>query len=251
MTLLSALGAHAVSQPMFNAATGGTTADVTNYNGTGQTWRVHTMTSNTTFTVTKAVQPFSILLVGGGFNGATATPDCCTPSNRRGGAGGTGGTYILNTSATVPAGANSVTIGAGNGGNTILGAFTTASGGTTGGTGGTGGPGAGGAGGNGSVGLTSTITGTSTQYSGGGGGGAHATGCCGGVGGGTGAAGAGAGASSYTDCCALGGASAGSAGAVNRGAGGGGGSVSSQQYNCCGAGGAGNTGLLIVAYRIA
>ena len=241
-----------VVDTLFNAASGGTTTDVSNYNSTGQTWRVHSMTSNTTFTVTSSVQTFSVLLVGGGFNGEGANPDCCDACGRFGGGGGAGGKYILNTSATLTASAHSVTIGAGNGGNTILGSFTTASGATNGGTGGSRGPTcAGGSGGSGSVGLTSSITGTSTQYSGGGGGGGHSTSSNCSTGGGAGAAGAGNGAGSGCDCCGQGNAFAGSPGADNRGAGGGGGSVSSQQYNCCGAGGAGGTGLLIVAYRIA
>lgn len=246
------------------AATGGTTSDVSNYNGTGQTWRVHSFTSNSTFTVTQSgtsernpgvaspqITGASYLIVGGGFNGNTATGNCCTPSFRSGGAGGQGGTYILSTSATIPGGANSVTIGAGNGGNTVLGSFTTASGGTSGGAAGASG-GYGSSGGNGSVGLTSTITGSSVQYSGGGGGGGSATNSHpNSVGGGTGAAGAGNGAGASTDCCAPGGYGAGGSGAANRGAGGGGGSVTSQQYACCGAGGAGGTGIAIVAYRIA
>lgn len=66
------------SQSVFNDATGGTVATVTNYNGTGKTWRVHTfeytgsypnLTSSSTFSVTKAPNPFTILIVGGGGSG--------------------------------------------------------------------------------------------------------------------------------------------------------------------------------------
>jgi hypothetical protein len=56
-----------VGRKFFNIASGGnTTTDVTNYNGTGQTWRVHTFTGNANFTVTAASENFTVMLVGGG-----------------------------------------------------------------------------------------------------------------------------------------------------------------------------------------
>lgn len=234
----------------FNAATGGVETTISNYNGTGQTWKVHTFNSNGSINVTSAVSPFSVLVLGGGDNGGSNRLDCCTVGNRGGGNGGNGGKYILSTSQTLLEQNISVTVG-GAGGNSLLGSLNSSSG-STGGTGGTGAGGGGGNGGNGSVGLTSTITGSSVQYSGGGGGGAHGTGCCGGFGGGTGAAGGGNGAGASTDCCAVGGSGNGSAASANRGSGGGGGSVSSQQYNSASrSGGAGGSGVVVVAYRIA
>ena len=233
----------------YNVASGGTETVVNNYNGTGQTWKVHTFASASTFTVdTDSGQPWSILVIGGGYNGNGATADCCTVGLRGGGGAGGGGRYINNSSATLSTGSNTVTIGGGNGGISVLGSYTTTSGYSNGGGGGGGAGGGGGNGAGGSVGLTSTITGSSIQYSGGGGGGGHATTAT--VGGGAGAAGAGNGAGASWDCCALGSVANGAGGAANRGAGGGGGSVSSQQYNCCGAGGAGGTGIVIVAYQI-
>lgn len=53
----------------FNDATGGTIAEISNYNGTGEIWRVHTLTSNGTFDVSSSFEPFRILIVGGGGGG--------------------------------------------------------------------------------------------------------------------------------------------------------------------------------------
>lgn len=232
------------TQP-FNAATGGEVTEVPNYRGTGETWRVHRFISNATLTVTAASQPFRVFLIGGGNPGAAASPDCCTPQYRAGGAGGAGGKYLADDNATLPLGANAVTIGGNGGGNTTLGSLVTNNANPNGAGGGNNS----GVGGNG---VEMLITGTSTWVAGGGGGGAHATGCCGGVGGGAGGAGGGGGgAGSYTDCCAPGGASPGAPGTNTLGGGGGGGSVSDSQYACCGAGGAGGSGAAYIAYRIA
>jgi hypothetical protein len=51
---------------MFNLATGGSTSDVANYNGTGQLWRVHSFTSAGTFTIDIGEFPFEVFMVGAG-----------------------------------------------------------------------------------------------------------------------------------------------------------------------------------------
>lgn len=181
MTLLSALGAHAVSQPMFNAASGGTTADVSNYLGTGKTWRTHTFTGNGTLTVTNSAKPWSVLCVGGGGVGI-------------GTYGGEGGQVVSSTSATLSVGAISVVVGSGGatvnngdgaaGGDSYVSGVLTAYGarsiGSNTGTSAPGGAGnrganAGGSpsgnyGGAGGVGVSSDVSGTATYYGGGGGG---------------------------------------------------------------------------------
>jgi hypothetical protein len=62
---------EAATWPAWNSATGGTIADKTNYNGTGQKWRTHTFTTNGTLNVSQAAQPFRVLVVGGGDSGAS------------------------------------------------------------------------------------------------------------------------------------------------------------------------------------
>ena len=83
----------------FNAATGGTVTDVPNYNGTGQTWRVHTFTSSGTLTVSVGSQPFAAAVQGGGAGGGY-------------GAGGGRGAFTQNLSLNLPAGSHAVTVGA-------------------------------------------------------------------------------------------------------------------------------------------
>lgn len=92
----------------WNVASGGTTADVTNYNGTGQIWRVHTLTSNASLTVTSGSQPFSVMLVGGG--GGSGQNSQGTP----GGRGGHGEGKLL--SLTLTPGSYAAVIGAGGAG---------------------------------------------------------------------------------------------------------------------------------------
>jgi hypothetical protein len=67
----------------WNAATGGTETTVSDYNGTGQTWKVHTFNANGDFVVTNSSLPFDVLWVGGGGGG--------TNGNGYSGAGGQGG----------------------------------------------------------------------------------------------------------------------------------------------------------------
>lgn len=55
----------------FNRASGGTESTVSNYNGTSQTWKIHTFNSNGNFSVTDSpgINSFKVLVVAGG-NGA-------------------------------------------------------------------------------------------------------------------------------------------------------------------------------------
>lgn len=209
-----------VSTPGLNAATGGTTADVTNYNGSGETWRVHTFSSNGTLSVTSATNPFRVLAMGGGGGGGG--------TNGPGGGGGQGGRSYVNNSQTLAATNYSITIGGGGFGGGIHGC----------------------AGWGGGGGGSSSITGIGTGNGGGGGayGGSH--GAC--DGGGpycccdyasaptnsniTGSS-VNYGNNGCSNCGGPGG------GATN-----GGGGINSNNFACAGAGGAGR---VFVSYRIA
>lgn len=149
----------------WNSATGGTVTDVPNYNGSGETWRVHTFLSDGVFIPSSSTQPFRVLAVGGG-----------------GGGGGSGGTTAggpgngsngIDTTITLAAGTYPVVVGAGGAGM-HYGWETGGTGGSSsistisrpGGTGGA--PNNGGwTAGNG--GPTSNITGTTVAYAQGGG----------------------------------------------------------------------------------
>ena len=171
----------------WNAATGGLEQMVSNYNGTGQRWMVHTFTGSGTLNVSRAAQPFRVLVVGGGGAG-------------RGAGGGGGG--VIDTSTSLTVGALPVTVGgSGNeydpGESSTIGGIT-AGGGDHGGNGAgtsgapqsnlggafvadgalrSGGGGAGGVGGDynasraGGAGVPTNITGTTQRLAGGGGGG--------------------------------------------------------------------------------
>lgn len=90
----------------WNAASGGLEQSFGNYNGTGERWMVHTFTGNGTFTVTRGVQPFRVLVVAGGGGGGSWNYGC--------GGGGAGG-MVANDAQTLPEGALSVVVGAGGG----------------------------------------------------------------------------------------------------------------------------------------
>ena len=183
----------------FNAASGGTETTVSNYNGTGQTWKVHTFTSNGTLNVTNATVPFNVLIVGSGGGGGAGSG-----AQQAGGGGGGGGIRITTVSLTT--GNQSVVVGAssfgglsvstGNAGEAAgYGSYSGAggssgsptsygggarSGFTGGGGGGAGGAGASGdSGGGGGAGVTSNITGTTLTYANGGNGGAYFSGAAG------------------------------------------------------------------------
>lgn len=128
-----------VSTLSFNSATGGTTTDVSNYNGTGQTWRVHQFSSNGTLNVTSAGSPFRVLMVGGGGSGGGPV------GFGQGGGGGSGG-VVFRESQTLSAQSYSIVVGgAGSNTNTTAFSLTALAGGA--GNGGSGGSGAGGHGG--------------------------------------------------------------------------------------------------------
>ena len=178
----------AVSQrrKRWNAASGGTEATVANYNGTGQTWKIHTFTSDGTFTVTSAANIFRVLLVaGGGGHGADGSS-----AHEQSGMGGAGG-MLEYDSRTLTIGAKAVVRGAygaagANGSNSTFDGLTAVGGGrggngrgTTGASGGSGGgggdfdgPGGAGTAGQGYAGGVGQRNSPEAQYDGGGGGGA-------------------------------------------------------------------------------
>jgi hypothetical protein len=229
---LSARGGDVVG-PFFNSATGGSTNDVSNYNGTGQTWRVHTFTSSGTFTVTGSNSWFRVLCVGAGASGGEN--------------GGNGGQVVIEYAVYPTTGNHTVVVGAGtdsyagSGGSSSFGSYVSAAGGVGIGSGNTGGDfpiyngGKGNGGANttsnstGALGLPNGITGTSIGYGGGGGGGAlnnvPGNGTHGGGNGGN--------------------SSRGQNGTANRGGGGGGGQFVNPRH------GIGGSGVVIVSYRIA
>jgi len=216
----------------FNAATGGTTSDIANYQGSGQTWRLHTFTSSGTLTVTSAFLPFNILLVANG-NGGGGTSG--------GAAGGGAGGRVLNSAGVALAsGALSVVIG----GNTTIPGYSSASGSQVG---------------QNTAGPTSSVEGSSTHYGGGGGAGGPAapsvwpdihTGPAGQPGG---AGGGGAGGRGGTDGQSSNGWGGGSGGPGTNGLGGGGGGAGGYFANNWGGftpGGSGGSGRASIAYRI-
>ena len=214
----------------YNEATGGTETIVDNYNGTGAKYKVHTFTSDDTFTVEAATNPFRVLVVGGGGGGAGGRYN----SSQAGGGGGGGG-YYENAAQALSVASYVVSVGASGAGRgspddgqpTTGGAGGTTSafsvnctgggGGVTGGGGGGGGSPAGYSGSGhtgGSVSHhSSDISGSSTSYGGGG---------AGNSGGGAGSNG--------------GGGSGGQTGSLGTG----------RNYS----GGSGGAGVVIVAYQI-
>jgi hypothetical protein len=137
----------------FNAATGGTVTTVSNYNGTGQTWKVHTFASSGSLSVTSAARSFTVLAVGGGGVGSGYN------SYHGGWGGGGGGGRVVEWADSLTVGSFAATVG-GLGGQSQFNGQTAPGGGNGGGAGG----GSGSAGG-----------------SGGGGGGSHSTGGSGGA----------------------------------------------------------------------
>jgi hypothetical protein len=118
----------------FNAATGGTTNDYTKPDGTK--WRAHTFTTDGTFTVTAASQPFRALVVAGGGAGG---------HGHMGGGGGAGA-FLEVAAQPLAVAAHPIVVGAGGvpqpsgqqggtGGDSKLSTLLTASGGGGGGCG--------------------------------------------------------------------------------------------------------------------
>lgn len=104
------LGMRQLGRFEFNSATGGTTSTVTNYNSTGQTWRVHEFTSNAPLVVTKFSQPFSVYIGGG--NGGGGSSGCCGSCAARASYGG----QYLSTTQILAATSYPAVIGGGGGG---------------------------------------------------------------------------------------------------------------------------------------
>jgi len=94
----------------YNSVTGGATREISNYDGTGQLWKVHTFYSSGSLQVTSNSEPFTVALIGGGGGGGPGNP-----FHGSGGAGGGGGGFekIFNLNNQV----YSFTIGAGGTGN--------------------------------------------------------------------------------------------------------------------------------------
>jgi hypothetical protein len=145
----------------FNAATGGTETTITDYNGTGQTWKVHTFNAGGTFEVLTSVLPFQILACGGGGGGGGSN------NAVHGGAGGGG--RVGHGPMTVAVGSHAVVVGTGgpggggNGSGTngnpssvagVVGTGGAASGANAGGTSGAGG----------GANLTNNISGANVLY---------------------------------------------------------------------------------------
>lgn len=187
-----------------NQGSGGTVTEVSNYNGTGQTWRIHTFNSSGTFTLTNGQQPMRYLLVGGGSPGGNACG--------WGGSGGSGGKVLDAQNQILTPQNYSVVVG-GASTATTLGSFTSNSGVNGGGGGGGGSDGNRVCPGAGSPGPTSNVTGTNTHYAGGGGGGPANNGHCGG-GGPAGAGSIGQGGGGSCECVCWGSSGGGAAGAA-------------------------------------
>lgn len=143
---LGVASANSAGASQFNAATGGTESTVSNYNGTGQTWKVHTFTSSSTLNLSRSIVQNKILCVAGG-GGA---------SGNYGSGGGAGG--MLESNYTMSSGSYTVTVGGG---------------------------GAGAGGGVASNGGSSSVSGVISTSGGGGGSGQGGNGANGGSGGGT------------------------------------------------------------------
>ena len=86
----------------YNAATGGTETVVDDYNGTGQKWKIHTFENSGTLSVAAASSTFRYLVVGAGGSGGSTT---------EGGGGGCGG--VVDTAGHLSVGDIAITVGAG------------------------------------------------------------------------------------------------------------------------------------------
>ena len=150
----------------WNEATGGTTAEVTIGSNL---YRIHTFTSSGTFAVTRALFPFTIAGVGGGFHGGIGN------SSQYGGGGGA--THLQNN-IIMPTGGITVTV-AGQGGTSTVGSYFTAEG-AKGGNGVPGSPGGGSGAPNGGTGANGAQwdIGNGVEWYGGGGSSVNWNYCC-------------------------------------------------------------------------
>ena len=95
-----------IGQDFRNVASGGTVTTITTG---GKTYRVHSCTSNGTFTVSRGLIPFEVLVVGGGGGGGA--------DNNWHGSGGGGG-FDTQVTQALANGDHTVTRGSGGGGGT-------------------------------------------------------------------------------------------------------------------------------------
>jgi hypothetical protein len=213
--MIPTLAGSIASQRVFNDATGGSETTVSNYNSSGETWKVHTFTGSGSLTVTRAVLPFRVLCVGGGGSGAAGGPFCS-----QGGPGGNAA--AIDTTVSLSSGSNTVTVG-GVGGTSSLSSVSAVGGGNGGPVGLVNGVWVNGSPGTSYSRIDSNITGTTVNY---------------------------AGASGSNGPCGSDGNQVGGNGAAPGGGGGGGGGIGNESPFLAGQGGAGASGTVIVAYRI-
>lgn len=97
----------------FNRASGGTETTISNYNGTGETWKIHQFSSSGSLSITDSpgINSFKVLIVAGGGGGGHNAGDV----NKDGGGGGAGG-LIYDASKSISAGNYSITVGLGQSG---------------------------------------------------------------------------------------------------------------------------------------
>ena len=121
-TALLACALEASTWPAWNAATGGTITEVADgqYPLPGR-WRVHTFTAAGSLDISLAVQPFRVLVVGGGGRGEDGVPD--TGGGSRGGCGGGAGGVFANDAMALTAQAHAVTVGGQSGQSSVAAAI--------------------------------------------------------------------------------------------------------------------------------
>ena len=125
-----------IIEDVYNEASGGIETIVSDYNGTGERWKVHTFLADETFEVTSSPNPFRVLVVGSGGRGGFC-------SNSLQGGGGGAGRMIEDNAFEIVEGSHSVVVGDGTA-STITNFY-----GINAPAGGTGGNQSGGSGGNG------------------------------------------------------------------------------------------------------
>lgn len=94
----------------YNAATGGSVSTISDYNGTGQTWKVHEFTSGGTLTFTRSITPIRAYIGAG--NGGGGSSGCCGSCATRASYGG----QYTNDSFSVTNQSYSIVVGGGGAG---------------------------------------------------------------------------------------------------------------------------------------
>lgn len=124
----------------FNSASGGTETVVSDYNGTGETWKVHTFSSTGTLDIGSGFDEFKVLVLAGGGGGGGGS------SHSSGGGGGAGGMIEQTLSSGYSSGSHTITVGSTGNASSALGISTTRGGPGNSSPGGSGGGGRGGSG---------------------------------------------------------------------------------------------------------